>query len=163
MPTAIESFSGHCLIVMSQPKSVLFACNKNSIRSPMAAAIVRQKLEGNLIVDACGIEKDELNPFAFGVCEEVGLNLIPHFPKTFDDVDICDFDLVIALSQEAAGAARSKISELTGKKPLLEFWFIDDPSQGEGTRQQIMTSFRACRDDLQGRIKSRFAYALPKY
>ncbi|TAH36519.1 MAG: low molecular weight phosphatase family protein [Alphaproteobacteria bacterium] len=148
---------------MAQPKSVLFACNKNSIRSPIAAALVRQKLEGNVQADACGIEKDELNPFAFGVCEEVGLNLIPHFAKTFEDVDVSQYDLVIALSQEAAGMARAKIAELSNHRPELEFWFVEDPSREEGTRQQIMMAFRACRDDLEKRIKSRFFYALPKY
>lgn len=147
---------------MKQPKSVLFACSKNSIRSPIAAAIVRQKLEGKIKVDACGVIKDELNPFAFGVCEEVGLNLIPHFPKTFDDVNVQDFDLVVALSQDAAAEARARIAFIDGKKPDLEFWNIADPSQEDGTRQQVLLSFRACRDDLERAIKGRFAYALPK-
>lgn len=148
---------------MKQHKKVLFTCNKNSIRSPMAAAIVRQKLEGNIDVDTCGIEIDELNPFAFGVCEEVGLNLIPHDAKTFDDVLLSNFDLVVALTQESASEARSRISQLDNNKPDLEFWFINDPSLEQGTRQQILLAFRSCRDELEKRIKSRFPYAIPKY
>jgi len=149
---------------MKQPKKVLFTCNKNSVRSPIAAAIVRQKLEGNIAVETCGLEKDELNPFAFGVCEEVGLNLIPHQAKTFEDIALSSYDLVVALTQESAAEARSRISEINdGVKPDLEFWHIPDPSTEQGTRQQIMLAFRSCRDELERRIKSRFPYAVPKY
>ena len=148
---------------MKQPKSVLFVCAKNSIRSPIAAAIVRQKLEGAIRAESCGIEKDELNPFAFGVCEEVGLNLIPHFPKTIDDVEVGMFDLIIALSPESAGQVRSRVMDFSDHKPDIEFWMVVDPSTEEGTRQQILAAFRHCRDDLEKRIRSRFAYAVPKY
>ena len=148
---------------MKQAKSVLFACNRNSIRSPMAAAIVRQRFEGNIKVESCGLEIDELNPFAFGVCEEVGLNLIPHFAKTIEQVDVGNFDLVVALSQDAAGNLRSIMLDSSRDLSDMEFWAVSDPSVVEGSRQQIVAAFRACREELERLIKIRFAYAAPKY
>ncbi len=146
---------------MIKPKSVVFVCNKNSVFSPIAAALVRQKLEGKIEAVNCGLEKEELNPFAFGVCEEVGLSLILHTIKTIEDIDLKSFDLVVALSPEAAGFVRSVISGQGKPAPDIEFWHIADPSLEEGTRQQILLNFRQCRDDLEKRIKARFSYALP--
>lgn len=145
----------------SQPRSVLFVCNSHSVRSPIAAALVRQKLEGKIKVDSCGIQAGELNPFAFGVCEEVGLNLMPHFPKNLRDVDVSQFDLVVALSPESAGEVRSQCADAGVKAPEMEFWFTPDPALEEGSRGQIMLAFRHCRDELEKQIKTRFAYALP--
>ena len=145
----------------TQPKSVLFVCRNQAVCSPIAAAIVRQKLEGNIAVDCCGIVADELNPFAFGVCEEVGLNLMPHFPKLLRDIDVSKFDVIIALSPEAAGEARAKAAEISHNPPMVEFLFTPDPAQEEGSRAQIMLAFRHCRDSLEKWIKNRFDYALP--
>jgi ABC-type uncharacterized transport system YnjBCD ATPase subunit len=86
---------------------------------------------------------------------------MPHYAKVLDDMKMGDYDLVIALSPDAAGAARAKIMDVTGKKVNLEFWFMADPSTETGTRAQVMLAFRGMRDELERQIKRRFAYALP--
>ena len=49
---------------LQRPQAVLFACGLNSVRSPMAAALLRQMLGTKLYVGSAGVRKGELDPFA---------------------------------------------------------------------------------------------------
>ncbi|MGD9650529.1 MAG: low molecular weight phosphatase family protein [Dongiaceae bacterium] len=145
----------------SDPLSVLFASTHNSVRAPIAAAIARQKLEGRLKAESCGIEPDELSPFAFGVCEEAGFNLVPHHGHRFSDIDISQFDLVIALSAEAVGEARAAI--LSSRKAIpLEFWPVPEVKPASDGKGPVLMPFRQCRDLLLARIQARFKDIWPQ-
>ena len=53
------------------PQSVLFACGLNSVRSPMAASLLRQMFPQALYVRSAGVRKSEVDPFAaHGLLEE---------------------------------------------------------------------------------------------
>src|SRR5262245_52170257 len=84
------------------PQAVLFACNHNTIRSPMAAALMRLRF-GNLVwVDSCGVRKGlEPDPFVAAVMDERGVDMGRHRPKVFADLDDANFDLIITLAPEA--------------------------------------------------------------
>ena len=41
----------------ARPRAVLFACGANSVRSPMAAALLRQMLGGSMTVGSAGVRK----------------------------------------------------------------------------------------------------------
>ena len=47
-----------------RPQAVLFACGLNSVRSPMAAALLKQMLGTSLYVGSAGVRKAELDTFA---------------------------------------------------------------------------------------------------
>ena len=49
---------------LQRPQAVLFACGLNSVRSPMAAALLKQTLGAPLYVGSAGVRKGELDPFA---------------------------------------------------------------------------------------------------
>jgi protein-tyrosine-phosphatase len=147
---------------MSTPVSILFVCDDNSIFSPLAAAMVRQNLEGKIKTDSCGLITDELNPFAFGIAEEVGLSLIPYFPKTLTQVDVRPYSLCVAFSAQAAAQARAQYLD-AGLNPVIEFWPLPNPSAVQGSRKEVLAAFRACRDALKQRIQARFPDLWPKY
>lgn len=69
------------------PKSVLFACNQNAIRSPMAAALADQHCRRRVYVDSVGVRPGKNDPFAAAVMDEFGLELQDHVPKSFDDIE----------------------------------------------------------------------------
>jgi protein-tyrosine-phosphatase len=46
---------------------VLFACDLNSVRSPMAASLLQRMFSRSLHVRSAGVEKGELDPFAVAV------------------------------------------------------------------------------------------------
>jgi len=135
------------------PSSVLFACTLNSIRSPMAAALMKHLHGRRIYVDSVGVRAAEINPFAVAVMEEIGIDIAKHQPKTFDELEDTSFDLVISLSPEAQHSA----VELTRTMACdVEFWPTHDPTAVEGSREEMLDAFRLVRDHLRQRILARF-------
>ncbi len=132
-------------------KSVLFVCNMNSVRSPMAAAILASEARGAVRVDSAGVHEGGLDPFVEGVLGEIGVSLGEYEPKAVSDIRLEGFDLVIALTPEAAAEIRRFLP-----RDRIEFWPIDNPSDVRGDRDALMDAYRAVRDELRGRIRVRF-------
>ena len=139
-----------------RPQAVLFACGLNSVRSPMAAALLRQALGTSLYVGSAGVRKGELDPFAAAVMDEVGIDIKAHRPMTFEeleDLEGLNFDLIVTLSPEA----HHKALELTRTLALdVEYWPTADPTAIEGSREQRINAYRDVRDQLLQRIRTRF-------
>ena len=142
----------------SKPQAVLFACGLNSVRSPMAAGLFRQLIGPATYVNSAGVRKDELDPFAVAVLEEVGVDIAKHRPMTFEDLDEWEglnFDLIITLAPEA----HHKALELTRTAAVeVEYWPTSDPTAVEGSREQRLVAYREVRDQLTQRIKERFGW-----
>ena len=138
---------------MSLPGAVLFACTMNSIRSPMAAAIMRHFHGRDVYVDSVGVRSQDVDGFAIKVMEEIGIDISEHQAKTFEDLEDSSFDLVISLSPEA----QHKAVDLTRYMACeVEFWHTFDPSVVAGSREERLAAYREVRDDLIERIKERF-------
>ena len=139
-----------------RPQAVLFACGLNSVRSPMAAALLRQALGTSLYVGSAGVRKGELDVFAAAVMDEVGIDIKAHRPMTFEeleDLEGLNFDLIVTLSPEA----HHKALELTRTLAAdVEYWPTADPTAIEGSREQRMNAYRDVRDQLLQRIRTRF-------
>ncbi len=134
--------------------AVLFACSMNQVRSPMAAALLRQRWGGRIFVDSCGLRAaSEADPFVQAVMDEIGLDVSDHRSKTFDDLEDGSFDLVISLSPEAQHRA---VELSRGRAVELEYWPTVDPTVVEGSREQRLDAYRRVRDELERRILERF-------
>jgi protein-tyrosine-phosphatase len=139
--------------VARAPASVLFACTLNSIRSPIAAALLRQTHGRTVFVDSVGVRTAPVDPFAVAVMAEIGVDLATHQPKSFDDLEDTSFDLVVSLSPDAQHAA----VELTRTSACeVEFWPAFDPTIAENGREERLAAFRMLRDHLAKRIAERF-------
>ena len=139
-----------------QPQAVLFACGLNSVRSPMAAALLKQTLGSSLYVGSAGVRKGELDPFAVAAVDEIGLDISKHRPMTFEELDDWEglnFDLIVTLSPEAHHKALDLTRTIAAD---VEYWPTPDPTDTEGSREQRLDAYRAVRDLLQARIKERF-------
>lgn len=135
------------------PTSVLFCCTFNTIRSPMAEAVLKWLHGKRIFVDSVGVRQGEADPFVAQVMEEIGIDISRHRPKRFEDLEDESFDLVVSLSPEA----QHKAVELTRTNATeLEFWRIFDPSLVEGSRDVRLDAYRQVRDDLMNRIMARF-------
>ncbi|MGP1394475.1 MAG: arsenate reductase ArsC [Inquilinaceae bacterium] len=138
------------------PTSVLFVCTQNAIRSPMAEAMLKHLHGNRVFVDSVGIRQGELDPFAVAVMAELSIDVSGHRPKTFDDLEDENFDLVITLSPEA----HHRALELTRTTAWeVELWNTLDPTVIEGNREARLAAFREVRDQLLARLKERFGPA----
>jgi protein-tyrosine-phosphatase len=140
----------------SAPQAVLFACGLNAVRSPMAAALLRHMRGAPLYAASAGVRAAELDPFAVAAMEEIGIDIAGHRPMTFEeleDLEGLNFDLIITLSPEAHHKALALTHRIAA---LVEYWPTADPADVEGNRAQRLDAYRAVRDQLMARIRSRF-------
>lgn len=135
------------------PQAVLFACGHNSVRSPMAAGLMRHFYGHRVHVMSCGVHVGELDLFAISVMAEIGIDISKHHPTGFDDLTDMMIDLVISLAPEA----HHRAIELTRLLPLeVEYWPTHDPTLVAGSRDQRLEAYRQVRDTLLERIRDRF-------
>lgn len=135
------------------PGAVLFACRRNAVRSPMAAAILKHLAGRRVSVDSAGVRAGEPDPFAAAVMEELGIDLLGHRPQSLDELADISFDLIVSLSPEAHHKAL-RLAE--GFAVEVEYWPTVDPTLTDGSREQILDAYRVVRDGLFRRIKQRF-------
>jgi len=139
------------------PSAVLFACTQNSIRSPMAEALLKHFLGHRVYIDSVGVRAGAIDPFAIEVIEELGIDLSRHRSKSFDTLEDTSYDLIVSLSPEA----QHKAVELTRTMACeVEYWTTMDPSIIEGNRDMRLDAFRSVRDQLKKRIEDRFTLDL---
>lgn len=140
------------------PSAVLFACNFNAVRSPMAEALMKY-LYGHIVyVDSVGVRQQAVDPFVVEVLDEIGIDIAKHKPKTFDDLEDTSFDLVVTLTPQA----QHKAMELTRTMAVdVEYWPTPDPTAAAGSREQVLDAYREVRDRLMAKIKERFGPLAP--
>ena len=147
----------------SPPGAVLFACNLNRVRSPMAEGLMRRLFGARIFVDSCGlharrrllIDQGAIDPFVVAAMDEVGIDLASHRPKSFDDLEDSSFDMVISLTPEA----HHRAIELSRYRAVdLEYWPTQDPTLVTGSREMMLDAYRAVRDGLEERILARFGH-----
>ena len=138
------------------PGAVLFACNFNRVRSPMAEALLKRALGDRVYVDSCGLRpqtEGEVDPFAQAVMAELGVELGAHRSKTFADLTDGSFDVVISLTPETHHHA---VELGRGRAIEIEYWPTFDPTLVEGTREARLAAYREVREALSHRIAERF-------
>jgi protein-tyrosine-phosphatase len=137
------------------PGSILFACDRNAIRSPMAAALMRHLYGHRVWIESVGVQTDdsEVDPFAVAVMAEMGLDISRHRPKSFDELIDGSIDLIVSLSPQAHHRAVDLTHALACE---AEYWPSADPTLAEGNRDAMLAAYRQLRDDLMAHIRRRF-------
>jgi len=144
------------------PDAVLFCCNFNQVRSPMAEGLLKQLAGTRIFVDSCGLKRAafdpdvddiEVDPLAAEVMREIGDDIGRHRCKTFAELEDDSFDLVVSLTPEAQHRA---VELARGRAAAIEYWPTLDPTLTEGSREHRLEAYRQVRDGLAQRIRRRF-------
>lgn len=131
-------------------RSILFVCNMNSVRSPMAEAVARKILGPDYRISSCGVYRGARDPFVEQVLKQADIPHTPHEPQEFGQCDVGSFDIVVAFTPEAAGEAR----RLHGS---VEFWEVENPTDTRGSELDIQHAYARLRDDLAEKVADRFS------
>ncbi|EJF91634.1 low molecular weight phosphatase family protein [Bartonella tamiae] len=134
------------------PRSVLFVCSMNTIRSPLAEALTR-KIFPDLYTSSAGLMKGKRDFFVDFVIKEDGLSTSPHHPRILKELSDGFFDLVVTLTPQAHNAV---LEEMRSYWVNVEYWPIPDPSLATGSREHILNAYRDVRETLKKRINERF-------
>ena len=143
----------------SLPQSILFCCDHNAVRSPMAEGIMKKLYGTGTYVQSVGVINDlEIDGFSIAVCEEIGVELSRHRSRSFDEMerwgdDLSSFDLIVALSP----ASQRRALELTRLFHLtVEYWPILDPTGIGETREMKLVSYRQTRDQILSKLRKKW-------
>ena len=72
----------------SLPQSILFCCDHNAVRSPMAEGIMKKLFGTGTYVQSVGVINDlEIDGFSIAVCEEIDVELSRHRSRSFDEME----------------------------------------------------------------------------
>lgn len=141
------------------PHSVLFCCDHNATRSPMAEGMMKKFYGQDVYVQSVGVKSEmEIDGFTVSVCQEIGVELGRHRSRSFDEMqdwgdDLSGFDLVVALSP----ASQRRALELTRYFHLeVEYWPIMDPTGVAEGREAKLVAYRLTRDQIKARMLDRF-------
>ena len=141
------------------PSSVLFCCDNNSIRSPIAEGLMKKQFGTSIYAQSVGVESDlEIDGFSIAVCKEIDVELSRHQVRSFDDMEklgehMIAFDVIIALSK----ASYQKVLQITPDKKIeIIYWPIIDPVFTSERREEKLAVYRLIRNQLQGLIAEAF-------
>jgi PAS domain S-box-containing protein len=131
--------------------SVLFLSSTNTARSLMAEGFARARAPAGLKIASAGLAAGSVNPHAVRVMGEVGIDLSRDAAKSLQDLPPQEFDVVVALSKEAA----RHVAMMPGL-PVLVDWGLPDPKAIEGDESFVLSSFRQSRDVLRRLVDDLF-------
>lgn len=131
---------------MTDSARVLFVCVRNSGKSQMAAALMRQLAGDRVLVTSAGTAPGaRLNQESVASLAEIGASLDGEFPKQLTDEMLREADRVIVLGTEA------RVVRPEGMMATVEVWQTDEPSLRGITGAERM---RLVRDDIRHRVEA---------
>lgn len=146
-------------ILPALPGSVLFCCDHNSVRSPLAEGYLKMLHGTRVFVQSAGVFSDmEVDGFMIAVAAELGIDIARHRVRSFDDMEswgdsIGAYDRIIALSP---GAQRRALGYTADYHIEVSYWPTLDPTGLGEKREERLAAYRQTRDQIIDRIRREF-------
>jgi len=131
-------------------KLVAFVCTGNSCRSQMAEGWARSLAGDRWEVYSAGLEAHGVNPRAVKVMAEAGVDISDQTSKTLDFGIYNQQQVIITL----CGDANERCPIMPPTALVRRHWDLPDPAKASGTEAEILSQFRAVRDDIRRRIEA---------
>ena len=141
------------------PGSVLFCCDHNAVRSPVAEGLMKQRHGDRVFVQSAGVHHDlDVDPFMVAVAGELDVDISRHRAKSFDEMeewgdDMGSYDMIVALSP----ASQRRALEYTRHLSIeVVYWPTLDPTGIGERREQKLDAYRQTRDQILKSIIATF-------
>ena len=134
-------------------KSVLFICSLNSIRSPMAEGLMKQRYGSDIYIQSCGLEAGPLNDLMVAVMREKGLDMSGHKSRSLEQLSDTSYDVVIAFTEDVQHAAAAVFDDSDTE---IIYWPTPDPTMGAMDVRAMMNNYRSVRGSIAMRIEKKF-------
>jgi arsenate reductase len=128
---------------------ILFLCVANSARSQLAEGLARGLAPRGAGIHSAGSAPGSLNPHAVRVLAEKAIDISGHHSKGIDEVPIERVGVVVTLCAE-------EVCPVLPGDVERHHWPLPDPAAVSGTKEEILSSFRDCRDEIERRLRAFF-------
>ena len=102
---------------------------------------------------SAGLEAHGVNPRAVKVMAEAGVDITGQTSKTLDFDIYREQQVIITL----CGDANERCPIMPPTALVRQHWDLPDPAKATGSEEEILTQFRAVRDDIRRRIEALMA------
>lgn len=124
---------------------ILFVCQLNMVRSPIAEGLARQK---GFAAVSCGLDPGETDELVTAIMREVGIDTSQHEPQSLHDVADEQFDRIVTFSEDSRAASVA----VFGDSKAVELWAVPTPSTGSHDVRAIMDTYRSIRTIIGNRL-----------
>ncbi|UFH56785.1 arsenate reductase ArsC [Spirosoma sp. KNUC1025] len=125
-------------------KRILVLCTGNSTRSQIAHGYLQHFAGDRAEVLSAGVETHGLNPKAVQIMAEDGIDISHHTSNLVDEYADLPIDYVITVCDNA----NERCPVWIGRTHRIHRNFTD-PSKATGSPEQIMTTYRAVRNEIR--------------
>lgn len=134
-----------------EKKTILFICTHNSARSQMAEGFVKTLYPDDYEVFSGGIEPSEVNPYVIKAMAEKGIDISDQYAKSVNEFIDKKIDYVVTVCDQA----QASCPFFPGAKTYIHKSF-QDPSEFQGTEEEILIQVRKVRDEIEKWIQENF-------
>jgi arsenate reductase len=127
---------------------ILFVCSGNASRSQIAEGWTRALFGNRVEALSAGVEAHGLDPHAVSVMAEKGIDISRQRSKTFDTFADARVDLIVTLSDRAAGHLRS----LRVSPPVIHIPCLS-PAKRMRIGETSLSHYRAMRDEIRDAVR----------
>ena len=128
---------------------ILFVDEHNSCRSQMAEAIANSLDQPRFAFASAGLEPGTIDQKTLELLKEKGLDVTRLAPKFVYQVpDLDRYQVTVGLAQQVQQAFPR-----TPRKMVYVDWSLDDPSQVEGSPEEVKAAYEAAFEFLQSNIR----------
>jgi len=129
--------------------NILYLCTGNSCRSQIAEGWTRRLGGDSIEVQSAGIEAHGKNPRAIKIMQEAGIDISGQESTIINEEMLNLADVVVTV----CGHADEQCPVLpAGVKKV--HWPLTDPAKATGPENEIMSEFRATRDEVEKRVRN---------
>ncbi len=137
---------------MPESLNILFLCTGNSCRSQIAEGWARHVGSDHVEVQSAGIEAHGKNPRAIEVMKEIGIDISGQESTIVSDDMLQKADIVVTV----CGHADEQCPVLPPNVKKVH-WPLTDPAKATGSEEEILSEFRATRDEVESRVRGLLA------
>jgi arsenate reductase len=126
--------------------TLIFLCVANAARSQMAEGLARTRAPGDWKIMSAGSHPGKrVSTRAVAVMQEIGVDISHQQPKSINEVNPKESDLVITLCSD-------EVCPVLPKTVRRLHWPLRDPANAKGTEEEQLQAFRDVRDELDRKL-----------
>jgi arsenate reductase len=133
---------------MAKKPRILFVCTGSPERSQIAEGFARF-FGGSLIAaESAGTVASEVDPYCQWAMNETGIDISLQSPELLAKKDLNSYDRIIAVGSDRGGEYPSFAGT-----PSVERWDVPDPVVPGSGPNDLISSFRAVRNQIEIQVK----------